>query len=141
MRAPSLLGKALVAALAIGCSSSSASETTTFTTAPYTTVKSEGGLTVEVRTSSADPPARGTVPIELYVTDAAGTPADDLTMVVVPFMPAMGHGASVKPVVKANGGGRYLVSNVNLFMAGRWELRTTFTGKTADHATPTLDVH
>ena len=130
-----------IALLAVGCSSAAPPpEDGTFTAAPYTTVTSDGGkLKIELRTSSPQP-ARGTVPIELLVTDASGAAMDDLTLVVVPFMPAMGHGASVKPTVEAKGGGRYLLSNVTLFMPGRWEIRTSFSGKVTDHATPTLDV-
>ena len=131
-----------VALLAVGCGSAATpADSAAFTATAYTTVTSESGnLKVELRTSSDQPPPRGTVPIELSVTDSSGARVDDLTVTVVPFMPAMGHGASVKPTVEAKGGGRYLLSNVTLFMPGRWEIRTSFTGKATDHATPTLDV-
>jgi hypothetical protein len=42
---------------------------------------------------------------------------------VTPWMPSMGHGVFEKPVVTERGGGLYSVENVNLIMAGHWELR------------------
>ena len=44
-------------------------------------------------------------------------------LVIMPWMPSMGHGVVEKPVVTERGGGIYSVSNVNLIMAGHWELR------------------
>jgi hypothetical protein len=55
-------------------------------------------------------------------------------------MPAMGHGSSVEPVTTAKGNGTYVLDNVYLFMAGHWELRTTFSGSVTDRATPSFDV-
>jgi hypothetical protein len=130
----------LVAALA-GCSGEPAAGDGAFPAEPLSTTKSQGGaLSVAVRTSPSQPPPRGTCAVELTVTDAAGTPVDGLAVVVVPFMPSHGHGASVKPTVTARGGGRYEVANVTLFMPGSWELRTTFSGKVEDRAAPIVNV-
>jgi hypothetical protein len=55
-------------------------------------------------------------------------------------MPSMGHGTSTNPTVTPTGDGHYEVSNMELMMAGSWELRTTITGSTQDAATIPLTV-
>jgi hypothetical protein len=115
--------------------------TDSFPADPYTNVAStSGALKVAVRTAPSQPPPRGTCTVELTITDATGAPQDGLDVAVVPFMPSHGHGASVKPNVVAKGGGRYLVSNVSLFMPGSWELRATISGRVNDHATAVVTV-
>ena len=99
----------------------------------------DGALRVAVRTDP-EPPPRGTCDVELTVTERDGTPADGLGVSVVPWMPAMGHGASTTPSVTPEGGGRYVLSRVNMFMPGEWELRCTFSGTVNTHATPVLTV-
>ena len=76
------------------------------------------------------------VSVEYRITNADGQPVDGLVLSVVPWMPDMGHGASIEPMVSAVGGGRYVISNVELFMPGRWELRTSITGPSEDRAAP-----
>ena len=51
-----------------------------------------------------------------------------------------GHGGSVVPRATDQGGGRYLVENVYLFMPGQWELRMTFNGELPDTATAIVDI-
>ncbi len=105
---------------------------------PTTTATSDSGaLSIEVFTCP-DPPSRGTNDVELLV-QRDGTPVDGLTLDVSPFMPAMGHGTST-PTIMAEGGGKYLVTEVYLYMPGVWELRTTFSGAVSDHAAPSLSV-
>lgn len=100
-----------------------------------------GALSFELRTAPSQPPPRGTSTAELRITDASsGAPVDDLAVQVVPWMVAMGHGSSGKPTVTASGGGKYVVSNVSLYMAGQWELRITVTGSAADSVALPLDV-
>lgn len=84
-------------------------------------------------------PSRGVNSLELLVTRTSdGTAVDGLDVSVVPFMPAMGHGGSVKPTVTAgHAPGVYRVTNVNLFMPGLWELRTTIA---TEHATAQFDI-
>lgn len=106
----------------------------------YTTAKSAGGLTLALRTAPTQPPPRGTCTVELTITDASGAPKDGLGVEVVPWMTSHGHGASVKPTVTPKGGGRYVVSNVSLFMPGSWELRTNLSGPLEDHATAVVTV-
>ena len=109
-----------------------------FPDAAYATVVSDGGaLTIEVRTAPTQPPARGRVTVEYTVT--AG-PTDGLDLDVVPWMPDMGHGASTTPVVEALEGGRYRASGVDLFMPGRWELRTEISGAVRDSAIVTFQI-
>jgi hypothetical protein len=112
-----------------------------FPVEPYTSVSTEAGaLSVAVRTSPEQPPSRGVVSVELTVTDPGGAPVDGLVVEPTLWMPAMGHGTSVTPTVSPAGKGRYVLTNVNLYMAGRWELRTRFSGAATDRAVPVLEV-
>ncbi len=96
---------------------------------------------VEVRTAPDQPPQRGTIAVEYRVTDAAdGSPVDDLAISVVPWMPAMGHGTSIVPEVHAKGDGRYVLVNVNLFMPGRWELKSQISGPLVDRVAPAFQI-
>ncbi|HUJ56895.1 MAG TPA: FixH family protein [Kofleriaceae bacterium] len=82
---------------------------------------------------------RGNHSMQLDVTSASdGSPAMGLTLAVVPWMPAMGHGASIKPTVTELGDGAYQIDDVDLFMAGLWELRTTI--EPTDYVAPSLQV-
>ena len=87
-----------------------------------------------------DPPIRGSDTIDLSITDGSGAPVDGLQIAAQPWMPAHGHGTSVTPTLAAQGGGRYQLQNVYLYMAGTWELRLTFSGPESDTATPTFDI-
>jgi hypothetical protein len=140
-KAVQFLPMAAVAACAIACSGPApASGAATFPPEAYVTTTSDSGaLNIGVRTSP-QPPARGANHVELTVTSASdGTPRDDLTIDVQPWMPAMNHGSS-SPTVTPEGGGKYLVSDVYLYMPGTWELRTTISGALVDHATPSIAV-
>jgi hypothetical protein len=44
---------------------------------------------------------------------------------VVPWMPDMGHGVKMKPVITEEGGGLYNAEQLELSMQGLWELRIT----------------
>ena len=137
----SLLLRVGAAVLLLGCSSESAptsDENSTFPDAPIATATSESGLHIDVRTAPSQPPPRGTCTVELIVTDEAGNPKDGIDLGLVPWMPAHGHGASVKPTIIAKGNGRYVATNVDFFMPGQWELRATLSG--SDHAVPKLTV-
>ncbi len=113
----------------------SSTEPVTFPDEPYDTVTSAAGkVLLDVRTAPEQPPVRGVTTVELTLTDPADAPLDGLTLTAVPWMPDMGHGASVKPAVVALGGGRYEVDRVTMFMSGRWELRLQITGAVEDSA-------
>jgi len=112
-----------------------------FPAAPLETLASDdAALDIDIRTSPSQPPQRGTCAIELTITNASGTPQDGLALDVVPWMPAHGHGASSTATVTAKGGGKYVVTDVDFFMPGDWELRTTITGPLADHVAPRFSV-
>ena len=123
-----------------GCSSDPAGESTTFPEAALAKLTTDGGaFDLEIRTAPEQPPSRGVVSVEYRVTQH-GSPRDGLDLSVVPWMPAMGHGASTAPTVSAEGDGRYVISDVELFMPGTWELRTQITGTTDDSAAPSFDI-
>jgi hypothetical protein len=93
-------------------------------------------LRIEVRTGPDQPPTRGVSTVSLDVADAqSGEASDGLELTVVPWMPAMGHGTSVKPAVEAKGNGQYIVSRVNMYMGGKWDLRIAIAGTATDRVT------
>jgi len=123
----------LTTALFVLCacgSNSSPSEPTTFPAEALQTEQStDGQLSFEIRTSP-QPPARGLLSVQYRITSADGLPLDGLTLTVIPWMPAMGHGTSTVPTVEARGNGLYVLNDLNLYMAGLWELRTRISGST-----------
>jgi hypothetical protein len=140
--APSrLLFCVILVSEATACSGGAQPGTTAFPADAYLTVMSESAeLLVQMRTSP-QPPQRGTIGVELVVTSAAdGAARDGLIVHVVPWMPAHGHGTSLVPTVMAKSHGRYVLTDVDLFMPGHWELRTTFSGPLTDHVAPAFDV-
>ncbi len=132
----------LACASTLGCSASSSTQTpdaTTFATAPIAAVTSASGAHTVTVFPATTGIVQGIDSIEFVVTDAAsGSPVDGLTLGIVPWMPAMGHGSSVVPSVRPMGDGAYVATNVVLFMPGTWELRTSLA--TDDSAVVTLDV-
>jgi len=126
--------------VATACSGGSSPGSATFSADAYVTATSDSGaLSIEVRTSP-QPPARGTNSVELTITRVSdGTPVDGLTLDVVPWMPAMGHGTST-PTVTPEGGGVYLATEVYLYMPGLWALQTGISGPMTDHAAPQVTV-
>jgi YtkA-like protein len=94
---------------------------------------------VELRTSP-QPPSQGGIDAEYTITDAAtGAPRDGLTLKIRPWMPAFGHGA-IMATVTPEGGGKYLATEIDLFMAGLWELQTTISGPVSDYVAPQFEV-
>jgi hypothetical protein len=104
-----------------------------------TTPSADGTLTIALRTAPTQPPARGIFTGQFEVTDQNGAPVTGLTIEVTPWMPDMGHGSTL-PTVSEVGDGKYLLEEVNLFMPGLWELRTTITGKATTTADPQLQM-
>jgi hypothetical protein len=126
--------------------SSNASTCSASTSFPASSLASiagtSGALHVELRSAPNQPLLSGLDCIELVVTDAqTGAPVDGLTVAMTPWMPAMGHGADVTPQVTALGDGRYVFTDVSLFMPGEWELRTQITGAMTDSVDPTFNVN
>ena len=135
------LGLVLVAlGLSVGGCASSDGETAAANGEPLTRVDSrDGKLKLSVFTTP-QPPSRGMIRARLQVTDEAARPVDGLVLTVEPHMPSMGHGTATVPRVSAQGSGTYQVDDLDLFMAGRWELRIAITGGVADAAVVPLDV-
>jgi hypothetical protein len=126
-----------------GCSGGGAADTGTIAAEPAAVVTSDAGMyRISVHSAPDALPTRGVNTLRLVVTRVSdGAPASGLAVDVVPWMPAMGHGASVKPSVQPGAEpGTYDVSNVNLFMPGLWEIRTTIGGASSDHVAPQFDI-
>jgi len=123
------------------CGSEVSPETSAFPEAALATLSSdEGKLVIEVRTAPDQPPGRGVDGVELFVKSAEGVPLEGLAITSLPWMPSMGHGTSVLPTITERGQGRYVLGNVYLYMPGRWELRTSFSGSVTDGAAPAFEV-
>ena len=141
LRSPAVLAGG-VAIVLCACSGGAPPSSGSFPEAALTTVMSEGAsFRVEVRTAPEQPLVVGLDSVELTVTDAVtGAPVDGLSVEMTPWMPSMGHGTSVVPILDAQGHGRYVFTNVSLFMPGEWQLRTTFSGAIDDRVAPVFDV-
>jgi hypothetical protein len=105
--------------------------------AALSVASTSGALTVAVR-FSPEAPVVGLDAAELTVTDASSAPVAGLTVTVVPWMPAHGHGTSTTPVVSETSPGVYVATPIALPMPGEWELRTTLSGPLDDTVTPSL---
>jgi hypothetical protein len=113
---------------------------------PALTVPSaSGALDLAVWWSPVQPTV-GYDAAQLAITDGSGAPVAGLSLTIVPFMPAHGHGASVDPTVSETAPGVYVATPLDFFMAGHWELLTTIAsggdagGTIDDSAQPTVDV-
>ncbi len=120
---------------ALGCSSapSQPPDPSAFPAEPFATVTSSSGTLHVALRSSPQPLAVGNDDLQLEITDASGAPRDGLTVTVKPWMPAHDHGSS-ETTVTAQGGGKYLVTNVYLYMSGVWQLQLGFSGPVHDDA-------
>jgi hypothetical protein len=137
---------ALLGALGLGCgdtdSSTEGPSTGEFPKDALVTVTSkQGKLRLATWTSPEQPPSRGTLRVRLLITDTtSGANVAGLKLAMSPEMPSMGHGTPVIPKIEDSGEGVYLASDVNLFMAGRWDLRVTIAGSVTDEAVIPVDV-
>jgi YtkA-like protein len=121
----------------LGCSSEAVSADASTSTSTSTS----GLLTVSARTLDDQPPTRGANPFDIEVVRAEdGAAVEGLALTLTPWMPAMGHGTSVRPVVSDVGAGHYLAENVYLFMPGLWELRLELDGPLRDDAAPSFQI-
>jgi hypothetical protein len=142
LRTPYLALAALLATAA--CSSASAPAPGAFPAEAFQSFSTDKSqLQIELR-MSPQPPVEGLNSAEYTVTDATTqAPVDGLTVSLVPWMPAMGHGTSIVPTLTPMGNGVYLFTDLSLFMAGEWQLRTQFSGlsgQVSDSAAPTFSV-
>lgn len=136
------LGSAVAMLTLGGCSAPAESSGNGFPEASLLAMASESGsYRVEVRTAPDQPPTRGDVSVQLTVTNTdTGAPGTGLGLKVVPWMPAMGHGTSVKPTISEPEPGVYQLDHLILFMPGDWQIRTELDGTVSDHVTPTLEI-
>jgi hypothetical protein len=147
-RAPSgiaLLLAMLLSCLAPACGSEAGEPTGYDPTMPPATVPHAMLTSVDGTWDVAlwvfpEPARKGTNDVVFRVLDRAGGPADDLSVGTQPWMPAHGHGTATVPAVTALGDGFYWAMPVSLYMAGRWELRTTITGDVTDRVVFVVDV-
>jgi len=137
-----LLGCALaLSTLSCSSDSSSAPAAATYPATPFAVVTTDvGGYSVATRTEPGQPPPAGLSTVELTITDSTGAPVDGLTIDTLPWMPVMGHGASVTPTTVPKGNGVYILTDVDMFMAGTWDLHFTITGPMTAHATVTFQI-
>lgn len=143
---PSVSRVLIAFAFCLACSSPSpppTSQTPTPTTFGATPISppatSTSGAYVVTMYSAATGLVQGLDTVEIVVTDAQSmAPVDGLTINVVPWMPAMGHGTSVVPQITPMGNGKYVATDVVLFMAGTWQLRTNLTS--AETAIVTVEI-
>jgi hypothetical protein len=118
-----------VLGLLVCCAPAADGGTVAFPQTPYTTTQTaSGNYTIALRTAPNQPPTRGEMDLLLSVSDSMHMAVDGLQLTVVPWMPAMGHGASMTPTVTPRGNGDYFVTNVVCAMPGTWELRVTGAG-------------
>lgn len=91
--------------------------------------------------AAPDPLTRGASSIKFVATDVTtSAPRDGLSIALVPWMPAMGHGASTVPTVTAQGGGVYVARDVVLIMPGTWQLRVQLSGACSDNVVLSVEV-
>ena len=111
-----------------------------FSGSPALSVTSTSGALGAAVRFSPESPVVGLDAAELTITDASGAVVSGLTVVVVPWMPAHGHGSSTRPSVSEEAPGVYVATPINFFMPGEWELRTTVSGPVDDTVTPAVVV-
>lgn len=104
-------------------------------------VSESGALAVTLHASPGGVPVRGNNAIDLEIVRvAADEPESGLSLSMVPFMPAMGHGSAVAPECSEREVGHYRCDDVVLAMPGLWELRTTLGGAESDAVVFRFDV-
>lgn len=75
-----------------------------------------------------DPPAtwvKGSNTWIVQVSDAAGQALSGLAIQAVPRMPEHNHGTSITPLTTDEGGGKYTISPLYLYMGGHWQITLT----------------
>ena len=104
-------------------------------------ISASGMLQVQARSLDGNPPIRGRNTLAFDVSGIdGGASVEGLELTLTPWMPAMGHGTSIRPAVTDIGGGHYRADNVVLFMPGLWELRVSIAGSLQDYAAPRFEI-
>mgnify|MGYP001552691117 CR=1 FL=1 len=84
-----------------------------------------GVFETKLMASDPAPPDRGNNTWTVAVSDASGPPVTGATIDVKPYMPDHGHGTPIIATVTDKGDGSYLITPVNLFMVGLWQVTLT----------------
>ena len=143
-----LLPSLLCAAALAGCAAGDPgpSGPIAFTGPPQQTLASASGeLHVDVRWWP-QPVHVGDGAVELAIAGVNGTPAAGVSLSVLLWMPAHGHGTSVQPQVSETAPGVFVAAPLYLHMPGEWELlmsmstATSMPGTVDDQATASLTV-
>lgn len=116
---------------------------TSFETEALQVMACDTSVQIELRTAPTQPPTSGLDGVEVVLKDTkTGDPIDGAQISLVPWMPLMGHGADLEPHLDKMSHGRYVFTNVNLYMPGEWQLRflVTVPGSKACSASPTFNV-
>jgi FtsP/CotA-like multicopper oxidase with cupredoxin domain len=66
---------------------------------------------------------KGVNRLDLIIHDRGDQDIEGAEIEVTPWMPDMGHGVSEEPVVSEKGDGLYTVGNIDVIMAGNWQLK------------------
>lgn len=114
--------------------SASSSSSMVFSDTPSQVLTGANGLEVRLFELVDQPVTRGVNVVRL---EPATLEVEQLEL--TPWMPAMGHGSSVKPLVEADESG-FVVSRLALTMPGTWEVRCRWSGARDDETTFTFDV-
>ena len=130
----SRVGGAVLALATLGCGAAPASTAQPFGPVFQSVTTASGASQISARSAPTASPSRGVNTVRLSISDSTGAPVDGLAVEAVPFMPDMGHGASVKPTTVAQGDGVYDLTEVALPMAGYWTLKLTLHGAKDDTA-------
>ena len=125
---------ALLASGACGADPADPTQPPSFGADPDQVLPSDSGsLTIALR-YAPNPPSVGSDAVQVSLADANGAPATGLSLTVIPWMPAHGHGTSVNPTVTETAPGTFIATPLYLFMPGSWELRMTTHGAVDDTA-------
>ena len=94
----------------------------------YVRTSMSGAVTATLLSSDPAPPAQGNNTWMITLAEASsGAPLDGVTMDVTGLMPDHGHPLGVPPTVMASGSGQYAVEDIDMFMAGYWEITLALT--------------
>jgi plastocyanin len=61
--------------------------------------------------------------VDIIVHHGKGGDVEGARIIVTPWMPSMGHGVMIEPVIGEKGRGLYTASNVGISMPGHWQLK------------------
>jgi hypothetical protein len=98
---------------------------------------SDGAMKATLMSATPSPPANSNNSWMVALTDGSGNPLEGAAVGVVPAMPYMGHGTPIRPVITPQSGGVFQIDDINLYMAGIWEVTLSVTpasGGSAENA-------